>query len=83
MRESSGALGLTLIYSRGSGLVLSAGSITFGGSLVKDPVLDQVMKNALTRTLPVPEPPHAIGILAGAALLNFLNARRNRKTRGV
>ncbi|MBJ17848.1 MAG: hypothetical protein CL933_00345 [Deltaproteobacteria bacterium] len=58
------------------GLVLSAGSITFGGSLVVDPVLDQLMKNALERTLAVPEPPNAVGVLVGAAVLGLLGARR-------
>jgi len=59
------------------GLVLSAGSITFGGSLVKDPVLNQLMRNALSRT--VPEPSFAIGLVPGLVWLGFLSARQKRK----
>jgi hypothetical protein len=47
----SDGLGAEMTYydHPGGGFVFSVGSITFGGSLVVDPVIQRIMRNVLTR----------------------------------
>ena len=38
---------MTFYRHAGGGIVFSAGSLTFGGSLVVDPAIQQIVRNAL------------------------------------
>jgi hypothetical protein len=47
----AGGLGAEMVFYEhsGGGIVFSVGSLSFGGSLVVDPTIQQLMRNVLTR----------------------------------
>jgi len=66
---------MTYYRHAGGGIVLSVGSINFGGSLAVEPRLQQVVRNAL------PEPGAVGPLAAGAALIGWLRSRRSVRAR--
>jgi hypothetical protein len=72
--NSSGAFnGSDMIYylPPGGGIVFSVGSISFGGSLVVDGTLQQILRNALTEALSPPPNLNLVGMTASSIQLSL------------